>query len=93
MRSSATKDAMRMTYRRIKYPVAIAAAAVGLAGAAATMVTPAPAHAAPPPTFGGFGPTLPSCHYETRWVVCGSPLPGYPAPRCLEWVYSCRFPG
>ena len=43
--------------------------------------------------FGGFGPTLPSCHYEQQWVVCGSPLPGYPAPMCLEWVYVCKFPG
>lgn len=43
--------------------------------------------------FGGFGPTLPSCHYEQRWIVCGSPLPGYPAPMCLDWVYVCRFPG
>jgi hypothetical protein len=43
--------------------------------------------------FGGFGPTLPSCHYEQRWVVCGSPLPGYPAPMCLDWVYVCQFPG
>jgi hypothetical protein len=41
----------------------------------------------------GFGPTLPSCHYEKQWVVCGSPLPGYPAPMCLEWVYVCTFPG
>lgn len=43
--------------------------------------------------FGGFGPTLPTCHYEKQWVVCGSPLPGYPAPMCLEWVYVCKFPG
>jgi hypothetical protein len=43
--------------------------------------------------FGGFGPTLPSCHYEKRWVVCGSPLPGYPAPMCYDWVYVCTFPG
>ena len=43
--------------------------------------------------FGGFGPTLPSCHYEQQRVVCGSSLPGYPAPMCLEWVYVCRFPG
>jgi hypothetical protein len=25
-----------------------------------------------------------SCHEE--WVVCGSPLPGYPPPLCLELV-------
>jgi hypothetical protein len=43
--------------------------------------------------YGGFGPTLPTCHYEKQWVVCGSPLPGYPAPMCLEWVYVCKFPG
>ena len=43
--------------------------------------------------FGGFGPTLPTCHWEKQWVVCGSPLPGYPAPMCLEWVYVCKFPG
>ena len=42
---------------------------------------------------GGFGPTLPTCHWEKQWVVCGSPLPGYPAPMCLEWVYVCKFPG
>jgi len=43
--------------------------------------------------FGGFGPTLPTCHYEQQWVVCGSALPGYPVPMCLEWVYVCKFPG
>jgi hypothetical protein len=43
--------------------------------------------------FGGFGPTLPTCHWEKQWVVCGSPLPGYPAPMCLDWVYVCKFPG
>jgi hypothetical protein len=43
--------------------------------------------------FGGFGPTLPSCHYEKQMVVCGSALPGYPVPMCPEWVYVCRFPG
>jgi hypothetical protein len=40
-----------------------------------------------------FGPTLPSCHWEKQWVVCGSALPGYPTPMCLEWVYVCKFPG
>lgn len=40
-----------------------------------------------------FGPTLPSCHWEKQWVVCGSALPGYPTPKCLEWVYVCKFPG
>jgi hypothetical protein len=40
-----------------------------------------------------FGPTLPSCHWEKQWVVCGSPLPGYPPPMCLDWVYVCKFPG
>ena len=43
--------------------------------------------------FGGFGPTLPTCHYEKQMVVCGSALPGYPVPMCPEWVYVCRFPG
>ena len=43
--------------------------------------------------FGGFGPTLPACHWEKQWVVCGSALPGYPTPMCLEWVYVCKFPG
>jgi hypothetical protein len=43
--------------------------------------------------FGGFGPTLPTCHWEKRWVECGSALPGYPVPMCLEWVYVCTFPG
>jgi len=43
--------------------------------------------------FGGFGPTLPSCHYEKRLVVCGSALPGYPVPMCWDWVYICTFPG
>jgi len=43
--------------------------------------------------FGGFGPTLPTCHWEKQWVVCGSSLPGYPPPMCLEWVYVCKFPG
>lgn len=43
--------------------------------------------------FGGFGPTLPVCHYEKRWVDCGSALPGYPVPQCLEWVQICTFPG
>ena len=43
--------------------------------------------------FGGFGPTLPSCHWEQRSVECGSALPGYPVPMCLEWVYVCTFPG
>ena len=42
--------------------------------------------------FGGFGSTLPSCRYERRWVVCGTPLPGYPAPLCPEWVYVCCWP-
>ena len=41
----------------------------------------------------GFVPTLPSCHYEKHWVVCGSPLPGYPPPMCPEWIYVCKFPG
>jgi hypothetical protein len=41
----------------------------------------------------GFGPTLPTCHYEKRLEVCGSPLPGYPAPMCWVWAYVCRFPG
>ncbi len=40
-----------------------------------------------------FGPTLPTCHWEKQWVVCGSALPGYPTPMCLEWVYVCKFPG
>ena len=40
-----------------------------------------------------FGPTLPSCHWEKQLVVCGSALPGYPVPMCLEWVYVCKFPG
>lgn len=40
-----------------------------------------------------FGPTLPTCHWERQWVVCGSALPGYPTPMCLEWVYVCKFPG
>jgi len=43
--------------------------------------------------FGGFGPTLPTCHWEKQWVVCGSALPGYNVPMCLEWVYVCKFPG
>jgi hypothetical protein len=43
--------------------------------------------------FGGFGPTLPTCHWEKRWVECGSPLPGYPTPMCYDWVYVCKFPG
>jgi hypothetical protein len=43
--------------------------------------------------FGGFGPTLPSCHWELQWVVCGSALPGYDVPMCQEWVYVCTFPG
>lgn len=43
--------------------------------------------------LGGFGPTLPTCHWEQQWVVCGSALPGYPVPMCLEWVYVCKFPG
>lgn len=43
--------------------------------------------------FGGFGPTLPTCRWEKQWVVCGSPLPGYPPPMCLDWVYICTFPG
>lgn len=43
--------------------------------------------------FGGFGPTLPICHYEKRWVECGSPLPGFPTPMCLEWIQVCKFPG
>jgi hypothetical protein len=42
--------------------------------------------------FGGFGPTLPKCHYERRWVDCGSALPGYPVPKCLQWVYVCCWP-
>jgi hypothetical protein len=41
---------------------------------------------------GGFGPTLPTCRYEKRWVVCGSALPGYPVPMCQEWVYVCCWP-
>jgi hypothetical protein len=47
----------------------------------------------PQARFGGFGPTLPSCHWEKQWVVCGSALPGYSPPMCLEWVYVCKFPG
>lgn len=43
--------------------------------------------------FGGFGPTLPTCHWEKQMVVCGSALPGYPVPMCPEWVYVCKFPG
>jgi hypothetical protein len=43
--------------------------------------------------FGGFGPTLPTCRWEKQWVDCGSALPGYPVPKCLEWVYVCKFPG
>jgi hypothetical protein len=43
--------------------------------------------------FGGFGPTLPTCHWEKKEVECGSALPGYRVPMCLEWVYVCKFPG
>jgi len=43
--------------------------------------------------FGGFGPTLPQCHYEYRCEDCGSALPGYPIPQCCGWVQICVFPG
>lgn len=43
--------------------------------------------------FGGLGPTLPKCEWKQQWVDCGSALPGYPVPKCLEWVYHCWFPG
>ena len=52
-------------------------------------VTPPPVEAA----GSRFGPTLPTCHWEKQWVVCGSALPGYAPPMCLEWVYVCKFPG
>jgi hypothetical protein len=58
-------------------------------------VEPAPSRGAVRPQAMGsrFGPTLPSCHWEKQWVVCGSPLPGYPPPMCYDWVYVCKFPG
>ena len=58
-------------------------------------VDAAPSAAAVRPQAPGsrFGPTLPSCHWEKQWVVCGSALPGYRVPMCLEWVYVCKFPG
>ena len=43
--------------------------------------------------FGGFGPTLPTCHWEKTWIDCGSPLPGFPTPKCFDWIYICKFPG
>lgn len=42
--------------------------------------------------FGGFGPTLPSCRWVKKLVVCGSAIPGYPVPMCWEWVYCCTWP-
>ena len=39
----------------------------------------------PSARFGGFGPTLPTCRWVKRMVVCGSALPGYPVPMCPEW--------
>ena len=51
------------------------------------------ASVAPQLGFGGFGPTLPTCHWEKQPVECGSALPGFPVPMCLEWVYVCKFPG
>jgi hypothetical protein len=75
-------------------------AASSLPGAAKSRrrstVTPtgAAAHPVQPQLPGSrFGPTLPTCHWEKQWVVCGSALPGYPTPMCLEWVYVCKFPG
>jgi hypothetical protein len=38
------------------------------------------------------GPTLPSCHWEVRWVECGSALPGHPVPMCRELVSCCTYP-
>ena len=60
-----------------------------------TAMEPRPtAHAVRPQApVSRFGPTLPSCHWEKQTVVCGSALPGYPVPMCVEWVYVCKFPG
>lgn len=56
-------------------------------------LAPGPARIVMARRFGGFGPTLPTCHWEKQMVVCGSALPGYPPPMCPEWVYVCKFPG
>jgi len=79
----------------MKMPGFSAIASLGAAqhthGAADT--APAAASVRPQAPGSRFGPTLPSCHWEKQWVVCGSALPGYSPPMCLEWVYVCKFPG
>ena len=80
----------------MKMPGFSAAASLGAAPAPHRSAVPAsPSTLAVRPQAPGsrFGPTLPSCHWEKQWVVCGSALPGYPTPMCLEWVYVCKFPG
>ncbi len=32
---------------------------------------------------------MPYCKYVCKWRVCGSPLPGYPAPMCYTCEQEC----
>ena len=64
--------------------------------------SPSIAPVVPQARLGGFGPTLlgrgdrgraqDSCYWDLQMVPCGSALPGYAVPMCLEWVYVCKVP-